>query len=253
MKPWDGKCGRVTSSVKLRLTLLGASDISSAMTDIGSKQAQPFTRRRKNPLERSFQPLLTPDARNPRRGALWRMWLLAVLVFAGLSMPARAVAPAAPSNCVAVTYNRQATTATIDIQWDDNSTTETQWSIYYIIGGGSPVYLGTLPTSTGPGTGTTVSVSWSGAALNADYHFRVYASNGTETSAPSNVATVGTFDLNSPTPFLPLSEPHFSHSCAPTVKSNFLAIGRTFPPAGGTVLRARRGALLSWRRHGCWP
>ena len=27
-----------------------------------------------------------------------------------------------------------------------------------------------------------------------------------------------------PTPFLPLSEPLFSPSCAPTVKSNFLAI-----------------------------
>ena len=31
-------------------------------------------------------------------------------------------------------------------------------------------------------------------------------------------------DIRGPTPFLPLSEPHFSPSCAPTVKSNFLAI-----------------------------
>ena len=54
-------------------------------------------------------------------------WLLALLTLAGLAPLAQAVAPAAPSNCTAVTYNATATTATIDISWNDNSTTETQW------------------------------------------------------------------------------------------------------------------------------
>ena len=130
------------------------------------------------------------------------MWLLAALVLTGLALPARAVAPVAPSNCVACTYNPTATTATINISWNDNSTTETQWDIQYSINGGSYGPFYTMLTSNGPGTtGTgagTVGVSWSGAALNTVYHFMVKATNGSGSSAPSNVATVGTYDLNSP-------------------------------------------------------
>jgi cyclophilin family peptidyl-prolyl cis-trans isomerase len=124
-------------------------------------------------------------------------WLLALLAVAGLAPLAQAVALAAPSNCTAVTYNATATTASIDISWNDNSTTETEWYIQYSIGNGAFNLLASIPATTTASTGG-YSVTWSAAALGTVYHFKILAYDGTNYSGASNVATVGTFDLNGP-------------------------------------------------------
>jgi len=126
-----------------------------------------------------------------------RTGLLCLLTVAVGSPLAHAVAPVAPSSCVATAVSATATNATIAIAWADNSTNETQWTIQYSVNNGAYSTLGTVPSTT-TGTIGNYSVSWSGAALNTTYHFKVLAFNGTEYSAVSNVTTVGTYDLNGP-------------------------------------------------------
>ena len=126
-----------------------------------------------------------------------RIGLFCLLAVTGSAPLAHAVAPAAPSNCVAVTYNPTATTASIDINWNDNSTSETQWSIQYSANNGTYSELGPVTSSTTATTGN-VGVSWPGAALNTVYRFKIIASNASGVSAVSNIATVGTYDLNGP-------------------------------------------------------
>lgn len=122
-------------------------------------------------------------------------WLALLVVLAAPQL-AMAVAPAAPSGCYAVAYNPGATTASVDVIWMDNSTTETQWKIQYSINGQPytdfPLFASTSTTTTGI-TGKSLT-----APINTTYRFKVLAYNGTEYSAPSNVATVGTYALNGP-------------------------------------------------------
>lgn len=126
-----------------------------------------------------------------------RLPLLALLAVAGMSSSAQAVAPTAPSNCSAIAVSAVGSNVTIDINWDDNSTNETQWKIQYSIGDGAfndLAPIGSLTTAgTGP-TGTGIT-----APVGNDYHFKVIAINGAESSAPSNVANVGAYALNAPT------------------------------------------------------
>jgi cyclophilin family peptidyl-prolyl cis-trans isomerase len=122
------------------------------------------------------------------------------MVFFGISAAALAVAPATPSNCVATAVSAAGGAATINISWNDNSTNESSWKIQYSINNGAYGDLATIATTTGTGTGP-YGVTWSAAALNTVYRFKILASNGSEYSAASNVATVGTFDLNGPINF----------------------------------------------------
>lgn len=122
-----------------------------------------------------------------------RIGLLVLLASAIASPLAHAVAPAAPSNCVATAVNAS---ATIDISWNDNSTNETQWKIQYSVNGAAFIDLGAISSSSTATTGN-VGVSLTGA-LNTTYSFKILAFNGSEYSAASNVATVGTYDLNNP-------------------------------------------------------
>ncbi len=117
-----------------------------------------------------------------------------------MSLLARAVAPAAPSNCVATAKSATASNASIQIDWYDNSTNETSWRIQYSIGGGGYVDLGTVASVTAASTGR-FGVSWNAASLNTVYRFKILASDGLEFSTTSNVATVGTFDLSGPINF----------------------------------------------------
>ena len=126
-----------------------------------------------------------------------RIGLCCLLASALASPLAHAVAPLPPSNCVAMALSATATNATIAINWNDNSTNETQWKIQVSIGAGAYSDLATVTSGTTLTTGS-VSVTWSAASLNTAYHFKIIASNGTDSSAPSNVATVGTYDLGSP-------------------------------------------------------
>ncbi|MEI7910682.1 MAG: peptidylprolyl isomerase [Verrucomicrobiota bacterium] len=126
-----------------------------------------------------------------------RIGLLCLLAAAASSPLARAVAPAAPSNCVATALSATASAASIVLNWNDNSTNETQWKIQVSIGTGAYSDFAAIASTTTATTGS-VSVTWSGASLNTAYHFKIIASNGSEFSVPSNIATVGTFDLGSP-------------------------------------------------------
>ena len=112
-----------------------------------------------------------------------------------MSAAAHAVAPAAPSNCVAAAISASGSTAVIDISWYDNSTTETEWIIQVSANNGpySPLPVGSGTTVTTGSTGISLN-----GAVNTVYRFKILASNGSEVSATSNEATVGTFDFNGP-------------------------------------------------------
>ncbi len=125
--------------------------------------------------------------------------LLALLAVTGMSAGAHAATtPATPTSCSAAASGYSPTTAAITLTWVDNSTVETQWAIYRSIGTGSYSLFGTYTSSTTATTGTVVSVSWTAAAFDTVYHFYVVAKNGSTPSAASNVATVGTYNLNGP-------------------------------------------------------
>ncbi len=123
--------------------------------------------------------------------------LLALLAFSGMSVSAHAQAPAAPSGCFAIAVSATATNATIGINWNDNSTNETNWKVQYSVSNGPYSDLGNVTSSSTATTGST-GITWSGASLNTVYRFKILSGNGTTFSASSNVATVGTFALNGP-------------------------------------------------------
>ena len=155
---------------------------------------------------RTAAPGLLSLASAPRQWSAAR-WVLSnsylrpvLSVWLGLAVVAQAVAPAPPSNCVAAALSATATNATIELSWNDNSTTETKWKIQYSVANGNYSDLFEVASGTTATTGVT-GVSVNGAALNTVYHFKILASNGTEYSAASNVATVGTFDLAEPINF----------------------------------------------------
>ena len=66
----------------------------------------------------------------------------ALLLVSGMMQCAHAVAPTAPSGCSAVTFNPTATTASVAINWNDNSTDETYWTIQVSINNGAFADLG---------------------------------------------------------------------------------------------------------------
>ena len=122
-----------------------------------------------------------------------------------MTMAARAAVPVAPTNCVATSIVYPGNSyypgsyGPIYLSWQDNSTTETHWVVYLSVNGGAYSQLGSaIATATGAGTGSTVSVTFSGAAAGTTYAFQICAySTATGFSAPSNIATVtpGTFTL----------------------------------------------------------
>ncbi len=118
-------------------------------------------------------------------------------LWVGLAGVSQGAVPAAPTNCVAVAYNPVSSTATIDIEWNDNSTDETNWIVQYSLNGGAFTNLGQPSSTTGSSTGN-YSIQLTGASRDAVYAFRVYASNIDGVSAPTNEVTVGTADLGSP-------------------------------------------------------
>ena len=126
-----------------------------------------------------------------------RISLLALLAVVGVSPLAQAIAPVAPSLCSAAASG--GTTATVTVSWNDNSTNETLWVIYRSIGTGAYSEFGTYTSGTTATTGSTISVSWTTAAYDTVYHFRVAAYDGVLLSTVSNTATVGTYNLNGPT------------------------------------------------------
>jgi cyclophilin family peptidyl-prolyl cis-trans isomerase len=130
-----------------------------------------------------------------------RFLLLFFLVFSGMSPLAHAVAPVAPSNCIAVAVSATASNAAIGLRWRDNSTDETQWQLQVRVGNGPYTVHSNYFSNTSTSTGLTISIPLINAALDATYQYRVLAWNGTEISGASNVATVGTFDLAVPINF----------------------------------------------------
>jgi cyclophilin family peptidyl-prolyl cis-trans isomerase len=130
-----------------------------------------------------------------------RLLLPAMSVLCGFSPLARAVAPAAPSDCTAVAYDRTASQASITVSWTDSSNNETSWVVQYSIDNGPYNLLNTYASSDTPGTGARVSVSLGSVPLDTVFRFRIAASNGTELSPVSNIATVGTFELARPINF----------------------------------------------------
>ena len=127
-----------------------------------------------------------------------RCGLLALLAFAGMSAPARAAVPAAPTNCVAAGIGFSAGGASIRLSWTDNSADETEWRFYYSTDNWtSSVYAGSIPTGTQASSGNTVSVAWNAGLKNTTYLFKVYAYNGSGLSNASNEAavTTGVFTL----------------------------------------------------------
>lgn len=124
----------------------------------------------------------------------------ALLLVSGMMQCAHAVAPAAPSGCFALAFNPTATTASVEINWNDNSTDETLWTIQVSINNGLFADLGTVGSSSTPTTGPT-GVTWNSAPINSTCRFKILARTATEVSAPSNTATVGTYDLNGPINF----------------------------------------------------
>jgi cyclophilin family peptidyl-prolyl cis-trans isomerase len=131
--------------------------------------------------------------------AVRRFWFLLLLAFSGTSLLARAVAPVAPTNCAAVALSATASAATVEISWNDNSTNETQWLVQVSVGGGAYSYLS--PIGSGSIASTGIASIALDVPLNSVVRFIVQSSNGSEFSAISNVATVGTFDLNQPINF----------------------------------------------------
>lgn len=128
--------------------------------------------------------------------------MLALLVVSAMVQLAGATAPAAPSGCFATTQlNAGGGSASIAINWNDNSTSETEWRVQWSTNGGAFTPLGTYPSSTTATTGEPTGITVPAAALGNSYRFIVIASNGTELSTASNTATVGTFELNNPINF----------------------------------------------------
>jgi len=121
-----------------------------------------------------------------------RGWLLAMLAFAGWSLPAHAAAPAAPTNCVAAGIGYIAGGASIRINWTDSSTNETQWIVQISINNGVFQDLSTVASGTTPTTGTTLSVSWPYGVANTAYRFRVWAFNGSELSVSNETSVTPT-------------------------------------------------------------
>ena len=124
--------------------------------------------------------------------------ILSLLLVAGLAQSAHAAPPPAPSGCFAVAYNPTATTATVRVNWNDNSTNEIQWKIQVSVNNGPFVDLGTIASGTTATTGSQPEILWQTAPLNSTLRFKVLALTSTEVSAPSNIATVGSYPLNSP-------------------------------------------------------
>lgn len=124
----------------------------------------------------------------------------ALLLVSGMMQCAHAVAPAAPSGCFALALNPTATTASVEVNWNDNSTDETLWTIQVSINNGLFADLGTVGSSSTAATGP-IGVTWSSAPINSTCRFKILARTATEVSAPSNTATVGTYDLNGPINF----------------------------------------------------
>ena len=122
-----------------------------------------------------------------------------LLAYCAMALPARAV-PVAPTYCAAAGIAYYGGYGTpIYISWQDNSTDETQWYIYVSVNGGAFNQLNSAVTSDSTNDhNNTVSVTWSGAAANTTYSFKVCAySSITGFSDYSNVATVtpGIFTL----------------------------------------------------------
>ena len=127
-------------------------------------------------------------------------WVL--LAVSATFQAAQAAVPAAPSGCFATTLlNGGGSSAAISLNWNDNSTNETQWRIQWSTNGGPFTVLSTVNSSTTATTGGPIGVSVPTAGLGATYRFQIIASTGTEFSSPSNTATVGMYDLNSPINF----------------------------------------------------
>ena len=130
-----------------------------------------------------------------------RIWLLALAVVFGMSPVAGAAStPVAPIYCSAAASGYSPTAAVITLSWVDNSTNETQWVVWRSTGAGSTSYskLGTYNSGTTAATGNIVSVQWTAAAFDTVYNFVIVAMDGTIASTPSDVATVGTYNLNAP-------------------------------------------------------
>jgi cyclophilin family peptidyl-prolyl cis-trans isomerase len=136
---------------------------------------------------------------NPRFSIV--LAVLAMLALSAMSQLAHAAAPAAPSGCRAATFGRTATSASIDVSWNDNSTTESEWRIQVSVNGGAFAPLTTVSSTTTASIGGSVFFTWPAASLDTIYRFTVIAANVAEVSNPSNAATVGTFDLNGPINF----------------------------------------------------
>ena len=127
--------------------------------------------------------------------------LMVGLAWCGMVPRAVAAVPAAPTNCFAVAVSATATNATVEVDWDDNSTTETQWKIQYTTNNWATSTALTLDASKTTTATGSISYSWTQAALNTNYRFRVIAVNASGSSAASNDGVVGTFDLGAPSNF----------------------------------------------------
>jgi cyclophilin family peptidyl-prolyl cis-trans isomerase len=115
--------------------------------------------------------------------------LLAVLTLAAATLPALAQAPTAPTGLVAAGMTDYSLgTGVIQLSWNDNSTNETAWAIQYSQNGGAFVNLPNSASTTTATTGTT-GISLSGAAVGANYSFKVAAFNGSTSSYSNTSAT----------------------------------------------------------------
>ena len=128
-------------------------------------------------------------------------WLLAMCAMVPRAL---AAVPAAPTQCGAVAVSATATTATVRIDWNDNSTDETQWKVQYSTNNWATSTTLTLDATGTTGTTATtgaLSYLWTLAALNTSYRLRVIAANASYSSTASNDVAVGTFAFAAPSNF----------------------------------------------------
>ena len=154
-----------------------------------------------NPLSRMTRAVCQPG--HLLRTDCWTgvFWLAAALAWCAMAPRAAAAVPTAPTNCFALAVSATATNATVEINWNDNSTDETQWKLQYSTNNWATSTTLALSAGSTPGNTGGMYYTWTLAALNTTYHFRVIAANGSGSSAASNDAIVGTFALAAPSNF----------------------------------------------------
>jgi cyclophilin family peptidyl-prolyl cis-trans isomerase len=119
---------------------------------------------------------------------LRRCWLICLLVFSGIIAVSQAI-PSAPTNLVAAAISTptSGTAAACVLNWTENTANMDYYLDYSINGGVTWNSEGLLPASSIYTSGTNVTYGLLKVTAGQTYQFRVYAYDGANYSAPSNV------------------------------------------------------------------